>query len=93
VLSLVAQAAAGGAAHNRPVGVCGGLAADPMAAALLIGLGVRELSMPATSIARVKEIVRGLDLAACRAAAKEALQQDSAESVRAIAAQYLPSAR
>jgi phosphocarrier protein FPr/phosphocarrier protein len=93
VLSLVAQAATGGAAQNRPVGVCGGLAADPMAAALLIGLGVRELSMPATSIARVKEIVRGLDLAACQAAAKEALQQDSAEAVRAIAARYLPSAR
>jgi phosphocarrier protein FPr/phosphocarrier protein len=92
VLSLVAQAAAGGAAHNRPVGVCGGLAGDPAAAALLIGLGVRELSMPATSIARVKEIVRGLTLSACQAAAKEALQQDSAQAARAVAAKYLPSA-
>jgi phosphocarrier protein FPr/phosphocarrier protein len=91
VLSLVAQAAAGGATQSRSVGVCGGLAGDPMAAALLIGLGVRELSMPATSIARVKDVVRGLTLAACETAAEEALQQDSAESVRAIAAKYLPS--
>ncbi|MGN6147828.1 MAG: phosphoenolpyruvate--protein phosphotransferase [Rhizomicrobium sp.] len=92
VLSLIAQAAQGGAAQQRAIGVCGGLAGDPLAAALLIGLGVRELSMPATSIARVKEAVRGLSLTACRAAAQEALQQDSAEAVRAVAAKYLPSA-
>ncbi|HEY7977544.1 MAG TPA: phosphoenolpyruvate--protein phosphotransferase [Rhizomicrobium sp.] len=92
VLSLVAQAAKGGAAQNRSVAVCGGLAGDPLAAALLIGLGVRELSMPSASIARVKESVRGLSLDACRAAAQDALQQDSAQAVRAIAAKYLPSA-
>jgi phosphocarrier protein FPr len=72
--------------------VCGGLAGDPLAAALLIGLGVRELSMPSASIARVKEAVRGITLTAARKAAQEALQQDSAEAVRAVAAQYLPSA-
>ncbi|HWA30984.1 MAG TPA: phosphoenolpyruvate--protein phosphotransferase [Rhizomicrobium sp.] len=92
VLSLIAQAAQGGAAENRAVGVCGGLAGDPLAAALLIGLGVRELSMPAVSIARVKEAVRGVTLTAARTAAKEALQRDSAEAVRAVAAKYLPSA-
>jgi phosphocarrier protein FPr/phosphocarrier protein len=92
VLSLIAQAAQGGAAQHRPIAVCGGLAGDPLAAALLIGLGVRELSMPAASIARVKDAARGLSVAACRAAAQEALQQDSAEAVRAIAAKYLPSA-
>jgi len=92
VLSLIAQAAKGGAEHNRSVAVCGGLAGDPLAAALLIGLGVRELSMPAASIARVKEVVRGLTLQACAAAAQQALQQESAEAVRAIAAKYLPSA-
>jgi phosphocarrier protein FPr/phosphocarrier protein len=92
VLSLVAQAARGGAAQNRSIGVCGGLAGDPLAAALLIGLGVRELSMPSASIARVKEAVRGITLTAARKAAQEALQQDSAEAVRAVAAQYLPSA-
>jgi phosphocarrier protein FPr/phosphocarrier protein len=59
---------------------------------LLIGLGVRELSMPPAAIARVKEVVRTLSLDACRAAAQEALQQDSAQAVRAIAAKYLPSA-
>jgi multiphosphoryl transfer protein len=86
VLAMVAQAARGGAEHGRSIAVCGGLAGDPLAAGLLIGLGVRELSMPASAIARVKETVRGLTLDACRAAAAEALQQDSPQAVRAIAA-------
>lgn len=90
VLSLVAQAAKGGVAHNRPVAVCGGLASDPLAASILIGLGVGELSMPASSIARMKQTVRRLSLDSCRAAALEALQQNSADAVRAVAAKYLP---
>ncbi len=91
VLSLIAQAAAGGAAHGRSVGVCGGLAGEPLAASLLIGMGVRELSMAPSAIARMKETVRRLDLQACRAAAAEAQKQDSAEAVRALAAKCLPA--
>ncbi|HEY8949973.1 MAG TPA: phosphoenolpyruvate--protein phosphotransferase [Rhizomicrobium sp.] len=92
VLSLIAQAAQGAAAQKRSVAVCGGLAGDPLAAGLLIGLGVRELSMPAASIARVKEAVRGISLNAAHTAAQEALQQDSAEAARTVAAKLLPSA-
>jgi phosphocarrier protein FPr/phosphocarrier protein len=89
VLALVGQAAAGAAAHGRTVGVCGGLAGDPLAAALLIGLGVRELSMAPGAIAQVKQVVASLDLATCKAAATEALDQESAQAVRAVAAKYL----
>ncbi|MBL6938488.1 MAG: phosphoenolpyruvate--protein phosphotransferase [Alphaproteobacteria bacterium] len=91
VLSLIAQAASGAAAQGKPVAVCGGLAGDPLAAALLIGLGVRELSMPAAAIARVKGTVRALTLEQCRAAATEALQQSSPQDVRAVATKYLPA--
>src|ERR1700754_3361932 len=80
VLAMVAQAAAGGATHGRSIAVCGGLAGDPLAAGLLIGLGVRELSMPASAIARVKETIRGLTIPACRAAAADALKQDSPQA-------------
>jgi phosphocarrier protein FPr/phosphocarrier protein len=91
VLSLISQAATGAAAHGKPVAVCGGLAGEPLAAALLIGLGVRELSMPASAIARMKDTVRALTLAQCRAVAAEALQQSSPQDVRAVAAKYLPA--
>jgi phosphoenolpyruvate-protein kinase (PTS system EI component) len=44
VLHLIARAAEGGQAHGRWLGVCGGIASDPLAAPILIGLGVTELS-------------------------------------------------
>jgi phosphocarrier protein FPr/phosphocarrier protein len=91
VLGLIARAAEGGQAHERLVAVCGGLAADPLAAAILIGLGISELSMPASAIPIVKATIRSLSVATCRAAAEEALKQDSATAVRAVAAKYLPA--
>jgi phosphocarrier protein FPr/phosphocarrier protein len=92
VLALIGQAAAAAAARDRPVAVCGGLAGDPLAATLLVGLGVRELSMPASAIARMKETARALSLDQCRAAAAEALAQSSPLDVRAVATRCLPGA-
>jgi phosphoenolpyruvate-protein kinase (PTS system EI component) len=83
VLRLIA--AVGEAAAGRfEVAVCGELAADPAAVPILTGLGVHELSMAPPSIPAVKEIVRGLDLAAAARLAAEALTQPSAEAVRSL---------
>ena len=71
---------------GRPVAVCGEAAADPAAAALLIGLGVDELSVAPGSIARIKGALAGLDLDACRDAADRALVAPSVGDVRRIAA-------
>eukprot|EP00752_Nemacystus_decipiens_P016965 g15190.t1 len=48
-----------------PVSVCGEIAGDPRFTALLIGLGVRDLSMSAGAIPQIKQRVRTLDAAAC----------------------------
>src|SRR5437773_5110383 len=53
VLALIAAVCRGATAHTR-VAVCGELASDPLAAVLLIGLGVRELSMTPRAIPAVK---------------------------------------
>src|SRR4051794_865171 len=45
VLRLIREAAKGAQKHGRWLGVCGGLASDPLAAPILIGLGVTELSV------------------------------------------------
>jgi phosphocarrier protein FPr len=71
-------------AHGRWVGVCGELAGDADATPLLLGLGVRELSMGAPSIALVKRAVRGVDLTAARALADDALGCASAGEVREL---------
>ncbi len=72
-------------AHGRWVGVCGELAADPLAAPLLVGLGVRELSVAAPSVAAVKQAVRQLDADEAAALAHAALAAESAAAVRTLA--------
>ena len=84
VLRLIARTAEAANAAGKPVGVCGGLAADPVAAALLVGLGIGELSVPAASIPQLKATIRALRRDVCRALAEEALTLDSAAAVRAL---------
>lgn len=84
ILRLIAETVRGGAAHGRWTGVCGGLAAEPAAIPILIGLGITELSVPAAAIAETKALVRTLSLAACRSLAAEALEAPDAAAVRAL---------
>jgi phosphoenolpyruvate-protein phosphotransferase/dihydroxyacetone kinase phosphotransfer subunit len=89
VLRLVQETVAGAREHGRWVGVCGELAGDPPVAVLLAGLGVTELSMAPALVPEVKEALRGVDLAAAQAAAREALAADSPAAARAAGAALL----
>ncbi len=84
VLRAIALTVAGAAPRGRPVAVCGGLASDPVAAPVLIGLGVGKLSATPASAPRLKAFIRTLDTAACVAAAERALELESAAAVRAM---------
>ncbi|QXH35067.1 phosphoenolpyruvate--protein phosphotransferase [Pseudomonas muyukensis] len=88
VLALIDMTVRAAHAQGKWVGVCGELAADPQAVAVLLGLEVDELSVAARSVAEVKALVRQADLSTARALAREALQQDSAEAVRALLERY-----
>jgi phosphocarrier protein FPr/phosphocarrier protein len=81
VLRLIRTSAAAG----RPVAVCGGLASDPVAAPILVGLGVDELSAVPSVIPELKATLRTLRLDECRALAERALDAPSAAAVRAMA--------
>ena len=89
VLRLIERAAAAGAAHGRLVAVCGGLASEPLAAPLLIGLGVRELSAVAAVIPRLKATLSRVTLEECGALAREALKASESGAVRALAGRML----
>jgi phosphocarrier protein FPr/phosphocarrier protein len=84
VLRLIALTAEGAAAHGKWLGVCGSVASDPEAAALLVGLGATELSVAPGQIAAVKARIRRLALPACRALAQGALACADAAEVRAL---------
>jgi phosphocarrier protein FPr/phosphocarrier protein len=86
VLRLIAMTAEAGARHDRLVAVCGGLASDPVAVPVLLGLGVNELSVVPAVIPQLKHLIGSLTLERCRALAQRALQQESAEAVRTMLA-------
>jgi phosphocarrier protein FPr len=89
VLGLIRLAAKGAATRGRLLAVCGGAASDPVAAPILIGLGVRELSVAPAAIPEIKATLSRLSIADCEAVATLALQANGAEEARAGATQLL----
>ncbi|MEI5686620.1 phosphoenolpyruvate--protein phosphotransferase [Sphingomonas kyungheensis] len=88
VLRLIGMTCDGAATRGVPVSVCGGLAADPLAAPILIGLGVRTLSVPPARVPATKALVGRLTLAAVRTHAAAATAAAGAAEVRALARQF-----
>ena len=90
VLRMIDQTVRAATAAGKWVGVCGGIAGDPVGALILTGLGVEELSMSVPSIAAVKATLRRYSRAQTQAFARRALACGTAPEVRAIP---LPRAR
>lgn len=83
VIRAIEQIVAAAHRHDAWVSVCGEWAGDTCATALLIGLGVDELSMAASAVPHVKRRIRLLDKAQCAAVAQEVLSMDSAAAIEA----------
>jgi phosphoenolpyruvate-protein phosphotransferase/dihydroxyacetone kinase phosphotransfer subunit len=66
------------------VAVCGEAASDELAIPVLVGLGVRELSVSPPAVPRVKAAIRELDVDDCAALAQEALSAVDAAGVRKL---------
>ncbi len=86
VLRMVDQTVRAANAHGKWVGVCGGVAGDPLGAAILTGLGVAELSVAIPSIPAIKAEIRGLSMRKAQELADRALACRTAAEVRALAA-------
>jgi len=73
------------AAHKQgiPVSLCGEMAADPLSAILLVGLGITDLSMASPSIPLVKQVLRTTSLEQASEIAKNALEMESAALISA----------
>ncbi|GAA1719893.1 phosphoenolpyruvate--protein phosphotransferase [Isoptericola hypogeus] len=83
VLELVRATCEGAAQHGRPVGVCGEAAADAVLAPVLVGLGVRSLSMTPRALADVAAVLAEVSFARCRELAALALAEPDADAARA----------
>jgi len=84
VLRLIRSVVDAARPRGLTVGVCGEMGGDPDMAELLVGLGVRELSMGGPSIPGMKRALRRIDASRARELADAALALDSAEAVRAL---------
>jgi len=84
VIQLIAAAASAGAAVGKLVAVCGGVAADRTAVPILLGLGIRELSVVPAAIPALKRQIGGLRIEECRELAQRCLHLGSAAEVRSL---------
>ena len=89
VLRLIEGAAQAAAVRGRMVAVCGGLASEPLAAPLLVGLGVHELSAVGAVIPQLKAALSRVTVAQCRELARSALAAPDAAAVRELARRAL----
>lgn len=92
VLRLVATVCAAAADLGVPVAVCGAAAENLSLVPLLVGLGVRELSVSPPSVAAVKAEVRRLDAGAAARTAARAVDAGTAEEVLALVGQLTADA-
>ena len=83
ILRLIQNVIAAGKAKERPVLLCGAMASDPMAALLLVGMGLREMSMEAAAIPEIREVLANITLEQAERAAQEALGELTAAGVQA----------
>jgi phosphoenolpyruvate-protein kinase (PTS system EI component) len=88
---LIKSTADAALAADIPVAVCGGAAGDVLAAPILIGMGIRELSMPQSLIARQKAQLRKFSIKDCMELANTALEMKSASEVRHMMREFVTS--
>jgi phosphotransferase system enzyme I (PtsI) len=81
VLRLIKMTIDGAHAHGRWCGMCGEMAGEPDAIPVLIGLGLDEFSMSATSILRARKIATGLSYEEMKGLAASALECETEEEV------------
>ncbi len=84
VLRLIGLVVAAGAAHGLEVSVCGTMGGEPLYTMLLVGLGLRHLSMPPHQLPEVKRVIRGVRAEQRREVAAEALRLETAQEVLAL---------
>ncbi|MDO7677340.1 MAG: phosphoenolpyruvate--protein phosphotransferase [Pirellulales bacterium] len=82
VLRLIRRSLDAAAAVGVPANLCGQMSGSVVYTQLLLGLGLRQLSVPPSSIPEVKQVCRSVSVAECRSIADRALEMDSAREVK-----------
>lgn len=89
VLRLIKHVIDASHEQGKFTGMCGELASDPVATMILLGLGLDEFSMTASSIPLIKNILRSVSKTECEEVANKALTMDTAEEITGYAKSVL----
>ena len=84
VLRLLERAITAASNAEIPCSMCGGMAADPVALGLVLGLGYRQISVPVSVVPLARAVIRNVDLDAAAEVARDALDCGSADAVREL---------
>jgi len=74
---------------NIKVSVCGEMAGDPLAVVLLIGMGLKQLSMSAFKLPKIKAIIRHLDASECRIVLSKVMSMNDEVLMRTLLTNFL----
>ncbi|HTN73680.1 MAG TPA: putative PEP-binding protein, partial [Pirellulaceae bacterium] len=64
-----------------PAGMCGQMSGSAHSTMLLLGLGLRSLSVPPSAVPEVKRVIRAVTVPQCEAVSRRALAMDSAREI------------
>ena len=84
VLRLIAMVVEAARHERIEVSVCGTMGGEPLYTMLLLGLGLRQLSMPPHQLPEIKRVIRGISMETARAVAAQALRLTKAQDVVAL---------
>ena len=90
VLRLMEFSIQAGLRAGIPVSICGEMAADPKYTALLLGLGIREMSLGFASLPRIKQRIRSLSLARADEHARHVMDQYDPDRIIQIVNSFRP---
>jgi phosphotransferase system enzyme I (PtsI) len=81
VLRLIDHVIRAAGKHDTEVCVCGEMSGDPLYTILLMGLGLRQLSMTPQNLPEIKKIIRSITIEEAKVIAQEAMRYETARDV------------
>ena len=84
LLKLISMTVQAADANGKWVGICGNMAADPDLASILLGLGVKEISVSPANIPALKLLIRSVSYKQLRDKARKALTLESSAELRKL---------
>ncbi|AAP56430.2 phosphoenolpyruvate-protein kinase [Mycoplasmoides gallisepticum str. R(low)] len=81
LLRIVKMTIDGGLKHNVWTGMCGEMAGEPLAIPILLGMGLKEFSMSASSMLKAKELINNLKYSDCKELVNRVINLESQEEV------------